>query len=199
MRVGLDALRVVHQAGEYHDAQHQEEHQQRQLLGGRPERLHQYLQPGRVSGELEQPHDPDDWEELEYVGVFQVWRELLQYQVDVERQRGDVVDDVHRRLDELTLVRRGDEPHQDLEREPCVAHALDVEERLVRIRLRLVQHPGGRVVRSVHRDVLDDRHPHVRVRFQAKRQDRHAYEEHGHDSDYLQANQTTTKISNNSA
>jgi len=67
----------------------------------------------------------------------------------------------------------------------------------MRIRLRLVQHPGGRVERSVHRDVLDDRHPHVRVRFQAKRQDRHAYEEHGHDTDYLQANQTRTKISHN--
>jgi len=72
VRVGLDALGVVHQAGEYHDSQHQEEHQQRQLLGGRPERLHQYLEPGRVSGELEQPHDPDDREELEYVRVFQV-------------------------------------------------------------------------------------------------------------------------------
>lgn len=70
VRVGLYALSVVHQAGEYHDAQHQEEHEQCQLLGRRPERLHKYLQPGRVSSQLEQSHDPYDREELEYVGIL---------------------------------------------------------------------------------------------------------------------------------
>jgi len=143
-----------------------------------------------VPRQLEQPHDAYDGEEFQYVRVLQVRRELLQRQVDVEAQRGYVVDDVHGRLDELALVRRRDEPHQYLEREPRVAHALDVEERLVRVRLRLVQHPRGRVVRRAHRDVLDDRHAHVRVRLQAERQDRHAYEEHGHDADDLKPTKT---------
>lgn len=185
VRVGLDALRVVHQAGEYDDAQHQEEHEQRQLLGRCPKRLHEDFQPGRVSRQLEQPHYPDNREKFEYVSVLQVRCKLLQDQVDVEAERGDVVDDVDGRLDELAFVGRRDEPHQDLEREPSVAHALDVKERLVRVRLRLVQHPCGRVVRRVHRYVFDDGHPHVRVRLQAERQDGHAYEENGHDADDL--------------
>ena len=43
VRVDLDALGVVDEAGEYHDAEHEEKHQQRQLLGGRPEGLDQDL------------------------------------------------------------------------------------------------------------------------------------------------------------
>ena len=44
VRIGLDALGVVDERGEDDDAQNQEEHQQRQLLGRRPERLDQNLQ-----------------------------------------------------------------------------------------------------------------------------------------------------------
>ncbi len=49
----------------------------------------------RVSGELEKPEDANDWEELEDVGVLEVRGQLLQDQVNVEAQGGNVVDDVH--------------------------------------------------------------------------------------------------------
>ena len=47
-----------------------------------------------MSGELEKPEDANDGEELEDVGVLEVRGQLLQDQVDVEAQRGDVVNDV---------------------------------------------------------------------------------------------------------
>jgi len=47
-----------------------------------------------VSGELKKPEDANDWEELEDVGVLKVRGQLLQDQVNVEAQCGDVVDDV---------------------------------------------------------------------------------------------------------
>lgn len=75
--------------------------------------------------------------------------------------------------------------YHNLYREPGVAHALDVEEGDVRVRLRLVQHPGGAAVGRANGEVFDDRHTHVRVRLKAKRQNRHADEEHGHDADDL--------------
>jgi len=64
--------------------------------------------------------------------------------VEVERQRGDEVDDVDRGADESQFARTHDEPDHDLEREPGVADALDVEERVVGVGAFLVQHPGGR-------------------------------------------------------
>lgn len=178
VRIGLDPLGVVDEAGEDDDAQDEEEDEERQLLGRGPERLDENLEPGRVARQFEQPHDADDGEELEDVGVLQMGGELLQGQVDEERQGGHVVDDVDRGPDEEELVGAGDEAHQDLDREPRVADGLDVEEGLVGVGLRLVQRPGRGVERRVHRQVADHRHPHVRMRFQAERQDRNADEEH---------------------
>ena len=77
VRIGLDAFGVVDQTGEYDDAQHQEEDEQRQLFGRRPERLDQDLQSGRVARQFEQPHDTDDGKEFQYVGVLQVRGEFL--------------------------------------------------------------------------------------------------------------------------
>lgn len=65
-------------------------------------------------------------------------RELLEYQVYVEAQRGYVVYDVHRGFDELALVRGWYEPDEDLEGEPSIAHAFNVKERHVGISLGFV-------------------------------------------------------------
>lgn len=138
MGVRLYPFGVVHETGEYDDAQHEEEHEQRQLLGRSPERLYEDLQPGGVSSQLEKPHDPDDGEELQDVGVLQMGRELLENQVDVEAQRGYVVYDVHRGFDELALVRGRYEPDEDLEGEPCVTYTFNVEECHVGVCLGLV-------------------------------------------------------------
>ena len=100
----LYPLGVIHEAGEYDDAEDKEEDKEHQLLGGRPERLQQDLQPGRVARQLEQPEDPDDGEELEDVSVLDVGDVLLQEEVGVEADGGDVVNHVHRRLQKVTLV-----------------------------------------------------------------------------------------------
>lgn len=50
--------------------------------------------------QLEQSHDANDGEELENVGVLQVRGEFLEHQIDVEAKRRNVIDDVHRGLDE---------------------------------------------------------------------------------------------------
>jgi len=65
-------------------------------------------------------------------------------EVKIERQRGDEVDDVDRCSNERQLAGTDDEPDEDLEREPCVADALDVEESIVRVGALLVQHPRRR-------------------------------------------------------
>lgn len=138
VRIGLNALRVVDEAGEYHDAEGEEKDEQHELLGGGAKRLYEDLEAVGVARELEQTHDADDREELEDVGVVHVLGERLQRQVDVEAEGGDVVDDVDGGADELVFAGRGDEAHQDLEREPGVADALDVEEGRVRVRGKLV-------------------------------------------------------------
>ena len=104
--------------------------------------------------------------------------ELLQRQVDEKGQRCHVVDDVDWGADKEELVGTGDETHDDLDGEPRVADGFDVEEGLVSVRRRLVQHPGSRIERCEHGQVAYDRHAHVWVRFEAKRQDRNADEEH---------------------
>ena len=124
--------------------------------------------------------------------------EVREQEVEVEGQRGDEVDDVDRRAEERQLVGADDQSDEQLEREPAVAGALDVEERLVRVRALLVEQPprrraqrhvpaGEAVAGTVayHLDpgrqgeVLDRRHPHVGVRLEAERQDRDDDEEHG--------------------
>ena len=69
---------------------------------------------------------------------------VCEQEVKIERQRGDEVDDVNRRPNERQLAGTDDEPYENLEREPCVADALDVEESIVGVGASLVQHPRRR-------------------------------------------------------
>ena len=76
-------------------------------------------------------------------------------------------------------MRWHDETNDDLEREPRITDALDIKERLVRLRLFLGERPDG-VVRSVAKrncDVGDDGNAHVWVRLEAEGQDGHDDEE----------------------
>ena len=91
----MDSLRIINKRGKDHDAEHEEEDKEHQLLGRRPEGLQQDLQAGRVAGELEQPEDPDDGEELEDIGVLDVGDVLLEEEVGVEADGGDVVNHIH--------------------------------------------------------------------------------------------------------
>ena len=106
----MDPFCVVNKRGKDDDAEDEEEDEKHQLLGGRPERLQQDLQPGRVARQLEQPEDPDDGEELEDVSVLDVGDVLLEEEVRVEADGGDVVNHIHRRLEKVTLVGARYEP-----------------------------------------------------------------------------------------
>lgn len=64
-----------------------------------------------MSGQLEQPHNPYNREELKDVRILEMRGELLQTEIDIEAHRGYVVDDVDRSFDELALARTCDEPH----------------------------------------------------------------------------------------
>jgi len=57
-------------------------------------------------------------------------------------------DNTHRFSDEVCLVVRDDEANDDLEREPGVADALDVEEGSVRVSPLLFQPPPGRATHA---------------------------------------------------
>ena len=144
------------------------------------ERVYENLESGRVPRQLEQTHDANDAEDLQYIVLL---LEARQQEVEIERQRRDEVDDVDRCAQKLELVRRDDEANDDLEREPRVTGALDVEEGGVRFGAFLLQRPYGGVVDITHRhgDVDDDGHAHVGVRLETERQDRDDDEEDGHD------------------
>ena len=70
---------------------------------------------------------------------------VLEQHVWIEAETGDEIDPIERRLEKGRDSRGHDEPDEDLEGEPDVAHQLHVEERLVGERLRLVQGPVGGV------------------------------------------------------
>ena len=55
----------------------------------------------------------------------------------------------------------------------------------MRVGAVLVQGPRGLVGTRLDRDVADHRHPHVRVRLQAEREDGYADVEHRYDSYHL--------------
>ena len=102
---------------------------------------------------------------------------LLEGQIDEEAECSDVVDDVDGCPDKEELVRARDEAHDDLDGEPRVAHGFDVKEGFMGVGLRLVQRPSCRVGRRLDRYIPDHRTPHVRMCFQAERQDRDADKE----------------------
>src|SRR6218665_660962 len=150
----LNAFGVEDQRGEDDDAEDEEEDEQGQLVSARLERVDEDLQTGGVPGQLEQSHDADDAEELEDLVLLV---ELRQKEVQVEGHGGDGVDDVDRRSDEAQAVRTGNEANGQLEGEPGVAGALDVEEGRMRVRRDPLQVPADHSVRSGdRRDVPDE-------------------------------------------
>ena len=90
----LYSLSVVDQRSENDNTQDQEEDEEHELLGGGSKGLNEDLESRGVSGQFEQPEDADDREELEDVCVLQMGGHSLKDQIDVEAQRGHVIDDV---------------------------------------------------------------------------------------------------------
>ena len=168
----MKPLSIIDEAGEDDHAENEEEDEQGELLRTRLERVDEDLQAGRVTGQLEQPQDPNYGEEFQNVGVLDVFEVVLQQHVAVKAQGGDEVDPVEGRLNEDFDGGSYDEADDELEGEPDVANELDEEEGLVRIGLRLVQRPECDVVTKVpDRHVADDRNPTVGVGLQAEGED----------------------------
>ena len=134
--------------------------------------MDQDLQARRVPGQLEQPKNPDYGEELQNVGILDVFEVVLQQHVAVKAQGGDEVDPVQGRLNEDFDGWSDDEADDELKGEPDVANDLDEEEGLVRIGLSLVQRPECDVVTEVsERHIAVDGNPEVGMGLQAEGED----------------------------
>ena len=107
-------------------------------MGAGLERVDEDLEPGRVTRQLEQSHDADDTEELEDVVIL---LHVRQHVVQVERQRRDEIDNVDRCACERQFARTDYRPCYQFESKPDVTDALDIEERVVRLRSLFVEQP----------------------------------------------------------
>ena len=182
----MKPLSIVDEAGKDDHAEDKEEDEEGELLRARLERVDQDLQARRVTGQLEQPQDANYGEELQNVGVLDVFEVILQQHVAVKAQGGDKVDPVQGRLDEDFDGWSDDEADGELEGEPDIANNLDKEEGLVRIGLSLVQRPESDVVTEVSdRHVADDRNPAVWVGLQAEGEDGYEDEEDRGEGNHL--------------
>ena len=168
----MKPLSIVDQAGKDDHAEDEEEDKQGQLLRTRLKCVDQDLQAGRVTGQLEQPEDPNYGEEFQNVSILDVFEVILQQHVAVKAQGGDEVNPVQGRLYEDFDGGGDDEADDELESEPDVANELDEEEGLVGIGLSLVQGPERDIVTEVSdRHVADDGDPTVGVGLEAEGED----------------------------
>ena len=168
----MKPLSIVDQACKDDHPEDEEEDEEGELLGTRLERVDEDLQAGRVTGQLEQPQDPNNGEEFQNVCILDVFEVILQQHVAVKAQGGDKVNPVQGRLNEDFDGGGDDETNDQLEREPDVANELDEEEGLVRIGLSLVQRPERDIVTEVaDRHIADDGNSTVGVGLQAEGQD----------------------------
>lgn len=120
--VDLAPLGVVDERGEDDHADDEEEDEEAEFVGTGLERVDKNLEAGRVTGQLEEAHDSYDVDEVEGI-VLEA--ESHGQDVHVEGQGSQKVDHVDRGADELEPIRTDHQTHQELEREPGVADALD--------------------------------------------------------------------------
>ena len=126
--VGLNALCVEDERGEDDDAEDEEEDEESQLVCTCFECMDENFQAWRMSGELEEPHDSNNAEELQNVVVVV---DLVEDAVQDEGKSGHDVYDVDRFADENEFLRTEEEPDHDLESKPSVANTFHVKECLV--------------------------------------------------------------------
>ena len=65
-----------------------------------------------MAGQLEQSQDSDDAEELENIRIFDVRYVLLEKEIRIEADGSDVINHIHWRLQEITLIRTGEKPER---------------------------------------------------------------------------------------
>lgn len=132
VRIVLQPLGVVDERCRDDDTQYQEEDQQHELVRRRRESVYENFKAWRVACQLEQPHYAHDAETVDDVTLDV---EVTEHEVQVERQRCYEVNNVDCCTGEQEPVGRRNEAQYQLEREPRVAHALNVEKCLQHARI----------------------------------------------------------------
>jgi len=136
-------------------------------VSARLERVNKNLESGRMARQLEKTHDANDAEKLEKVVLAVKPR---QQEVEIERDGRHEVDDVDRCAKKAQDVWTDGKADEQLEGEPGITGALDVEESGELIGRSLVQHPHGAtaVGTACRRDVYNDRYSQVWVCFETE-------------------------------
>ena len=62
-----------------------------------------------MARKLKQTKNPDDAEELKHISILDVRHVLLEEEVGVKADGGDIVNNINRRLEEITFVGTGNE------------------------------------------------------------------------------------------
>ena len=209
----LEELGVVDDDGEDEHDDEDEDEQHEQLAQARLEREQQDLD-GRVVTRHAQhaadtQHAQHHDEEVDGQQLHVDAHVVQQHDVfDPHGQHAQHVDDVHRRLPEADAVGRGDETHDELDREEARAERVELLEHRVRLRRQDVLQL--RVVRQllvVRRDrrlrrvlphhlvalrrLAVQRHAQVRQRLHAQAADRREHDHEEHQRPDLEAHETT--------
>ena len=66
-----------------------------------------------MTGELEEPEYPDDAEELEDISILDMGDMLLEEEVGVETDGGNIVNNIHGGFEEIAFVGAGNESERD--------------------------------------------------------------------------------------
>ncbi|TNN38318.1 hypothetical protein EYF80_051521 [Liparis tanakae] len=127
-RVGADALGVVDHGCKDEDAQRQEDDEQQELVGTRPQSVAQDPQANEVAGQLEDTQDADEahhaQEAQRVFGCF--GGEAAQRHLQVKGHDGHEVYDVEGAAEELCFVGAEDDARHHLNGEPDDADALHI-------------------------------------------------------------------------
>ena len=208
----LEELGVVDDDGEDEHDDEDEYEQHEQLAQARLQREQQDLD-GRVVARHAQhaadtQHAQHHDEEVDGQQLHVDAHVVQQHDVlDPHRQHAQHVDDVHGRLPEADAVGRGDEPHDELDREETRAERVELLEHRVRLRRQdvlqlrvvrelLVVRRDRRLRRVVPGDLVRllfrvQRHAQVRKRLHAQAPDRREHDHEEHQRPDLEAHETT--------
>ena len=65
-----------------------------------------------MSSELEETKNPDDTEELEDIRILDMGHMLLEEEVGIKANSGDIIDDIDRGFEEVAFVGTGNKPER---------------------------------------------------------------------------------------
>ena len=194
LRIVLLRLGEKDRRGEENDADEEKEDEQAEFTHARSNRLTEYLQSFRMSGQLEYPEDsdePDDAKDRQRHCLIVRRRRRGDVVGNDRRQRdevrrdGDDVDEVHQVLEERQMIGRCGEADDQLRCEPDDARRLDDEERFGELRNVVLFELCGRIV-DLHLAIALE----ARQRFEAEGDDGEEDDTDGDDGDDARGDRT---------